>query len=443
MQRVNYRFFFSVLACFLGATVGVYFLHGWQIERNAEGHARRADEYEADGKPDEAIGELEHYFIYRPHDKKRIRQYALLLHARARSKGAPSYQVREAINALDKALRGAPDDDELCEMFAEFAVAAGESSTAYELLKPLRRQLGVKGLPMADPAEDRHAVKLDIMYAKACINIRLDDEAMDVLGTMTGYIPVIRAFDPTIQPAPGRAEAFLLLAGLLDRQFKDRDSATGVMHRLEEVADADPVAWRYLSWWWDTHGDLEAAEVAIEKSVALSPRDPESLYQEFCVAMRRRRLDRAEAIINGLLVDLADSPAFTIARADLALAKGDTDAMIGFLRDGVERFPDETRVLTKYVFSLADLKLFEELEQAVTRARELMGRNCVPALYADAVVAMDEHRWVKSLGLWLKLRPLMVGDAAYTRMVDLRLAACHDALGESARASGSSTRTRT
>ena len=440
MQRVNYRLFFGVLACFLAATVGVYFLHGWQIERNAQGHARRADEYEADGKPDQAIGELEQYFVHRSHDKKRNRQYALLLHARARLKGASSYQVRAAINALDKALRGAPDDDELREMLAEFALAAGESSMARDLLEALRRQLGVKGLPMADPAEDRHAVKLDIMYAKACINIRLDDAAMDVLGTMTGYIPVIRAFDPTIQPAPGRAEAFLLLAGLLDRQFKDRDAAKGVMQRLEEVADADPVAWRYLSWWWDTHGDLEAAAVAIEKSVALSPLDPESLYQEFCVAMRRRRLDRAETIINGLLSDLADSPAFTIARADLALAKGDTDAMIGFLRDGVERFPDETRVLTKYVFSLADLKLFDELEQAVTRARELMGRNCVPALYADAVVAMDEHRWVKSLGLWLKLRPLMVGDAAYTRMVDLRLASCHDALGESDRTVGAGLR---
>ena len=134
MQRVNYRFFFGVLACFLGATAGVYFLHAWQIERNAEGHARRADVCEADGKPDEAIGELEQYFIYRSHDKKRNRQYALLLHARARLKGASSSQVREAINALDKALRGAPDDDELREILAELALDARESSMAVDLL---------------------------------------------------------------------------------------------------------------------------------------------------------------------------------------------------------------------------------------------------------------------------------------------------------------------
>jgi tetratricopeptide (TPR) repeat protein len=170
---------------------------------DAERHARRADEYQADGKPDDAIVELDCYFAYRPHDKKRRKQYALLLHDRARLKGAPSYQVREAMHALDKALRGTPDDDELREIFAEFALAAGESSTARTLLKILRQQLGVKGLPMADPADDSHAVKLDMMYAKACINIRLDDEAMDVLGTMTGYIPVIRAFDPTIQPPRG------------------------------------------------------------------------------------------------------------------------------------------------------------------------------------------------------------------------------------------------
>ena len=440
MRRVNHRFFFGVLACFVAATVGVYFLHERQIERNAEGHARRADEYEADGKPNEAIEELERYFIFRPQDKTRRKQYALLLHTRARMKGASSFSVRAAITAMENALRGLPDDDELREMLAELALDAGESSTARGHLEILRRQLGVNGLPMADPADDRHAVKLDMMYAKACINIRLDEEAAAVLGTMIGYVPVIRAFDPTIQPGPERAEAFLLLAGLLERGFKDRNAAEGVMRRLEESAADDPVAWRYLSWWWDTHGDMEAAEVAIEKSVALSPRDPESLYQEFCVAMRRRRLDRAETIINSLLGDVQDSPAFTIARADLALAKGDTDAMIGFLSDGVERFPDETRVLTKYVFSLADLKRFDELDQAVTRARELMGRNCVPALYAEAVVAMDEHRWIKSLGLWLKLRPLMVGDAAYTRMVDLRLASCHDALGESDRTVGAGFR---
>ena len=78
MRRVNHRFFFGVLACFVAATVGVYFLHERQIERNAEGHARRADECEADGKPDEAIKELEQYFINRSHDKKRNRQLSLI-----------------------------------------------------------------------------------------------------------------------------------------------------------------------------------------------------------------------------------------------------------------------------------------------------------------------------------------------------------------------------
>lgn len=440
MRRVNLRFFLGVSVFLVAAVVGVYFLHDWQIERNADGHARRAGEYEAEGKPDEAIGELRLYLQCRPHDKARRTQIARLLHDKARRKGASSGDVRAAIDAMEIAVRGTPDDDQMREMLAELALAAGEPSIAHSHLLSLRSNFGVKGLPMADPAEDRHAVKLDLMYAKACINMRLDEDAMEVLGTMIGYVPVIRAFDPTIRPGPERAEAFVLLAGLLDRQFKDQEAAEGVMRRLEETAADDPIAWRYLSWWWDTHGDLEAAAVAIEKSVELSPRDPESLYQEFCVAMRRHRLDRAETIINSLLADMADSPAFTIARADLALAKGDTDAMIEVLRDGVERFPDETRVLTKYVFSLADLKRFEELATAVNRARELMGRNCVPALYADAVVAMDEHRWIKSLGLWLKLRPMMVGDAAYTRMVDLRLAACHDALGESDRTVGAGFR---
>jgi len=440
MRRVNLPLFFGVCACFATMVVGVYFLHGWQIRRNAEVHARSADKHQADGHPDEAIAELERYLIYRPKDKDRKRQYALLLHERAREKGAPAVIVRKAIKALENAFRDAPDDAELCEMLADLALAGGVPSTARELFAILRQRYGVQGLPMADPAEDRHAVKLDISHAKACINMRLDEEAMEVLGRMIGFVPVVRSFDPSIEPGPGRAEAFLLLAGLLDRQFKDRDAADLVMRRLDAVAADDPIAWRYLSWWWETHGDLDSAAVAIEKSVALSPRDPESLYQEFCVAMRQRRLDRAETIINSLLADLADSPAFTIARADLALAKGDTDAMIDVLRDGVERFPDETRVLTKFVFSLADLKRFEELGQAVSRAREMMGRNCVPALYADAVVAMDEHRWIKSLGLWLKLRPMMVGDAAYTRMVDLRLAACHDALGESDRTVGAGFR---
>lgn len=431
MKRVNVRFFVGVVASLLILAVCLYFLHDWQVERNADSHARRAEQHLAEGKRLEAAQQLALYLEYRKADLKRRIQYAFLLVDLAQSEGTSAGLVRAAIYETEKALRAAPGENELRQQLVELLVLAGESQTALQHLEILRQRPGFDGAPADDPKEDERNVKLDTLYAKACINVRLDEDAVDVLGKIVGYVPQVRAFDPSIKLPTGRANAFLMLAGLLERQFKDPDAAERVVSRMTEVSPDDPVAWRNLSWWRDTHGDVDAARVAIERSIELAPKDNESLFQEFCVAIRQRRIDRAEEIINGLLADVAGSPAFTIARADLALVKGDTEEMVRVLRDGVERFPEETRLLTKYVFSLADLKKFDELKEAVNRASELMGRSSVPVMYAEAVEAMEQHRWIKSLGLWLKLRPLLVGDASYTRMVDLRLASCHDALGES------------
>lgn len=431
MKRVNVRFFVGAVASFLLLAVGLYFLHDWQVVRNADGHARRADQHLAKGERLEAAQQLALYLEYRKGDVKRRIQCAFLLIDLAQSEGTSSDLVRAAISETEKALRAAPGEDALREKLVELLVRAGEPQVALEHLDILRQRPGFDGAPSEDPQTDERNVKLDTMYARSCIEVRLDEEAIEVLGKIVAYVPQVRAFDTSIKLPTGRAGAFLMLAGLLERQFKDPDAAEGVISRMTEVSPDDPVAWRNLSWWRDTHGDVEAARVAIEKSIELAPKDNESLFQEFCVAIRQRRIDRAEAIINGLLGDVASSPAFTIARADLALAKGDTEEMVRVLRDGVERFPEETRLLTKYVFSLADLKKFDELKEAVNRASELVGRNSVPVMYAEAVEAMEQHRWIKSLGLWLKLRPLLVSDASYTRMVDLRLASCHDALGES------------
>ncbi len=440
MRRVNLPFFLGVLACLLALGLGVAGLHVWQTGRNAEVHARKALQSLSEGEPEEAANQFSRYLHFRPRDKERRVQYARLLNELAHKPGRPADFVRFAIRETEKALRDAPDEDELRVLHVELLMLAGESKAAQGHLDELRQRPGPDDVPIDDPIEDEKGVKISTMYAKACINLREDEKALDVLGKVVGYLPEIHAFDTTIKLQPGRTEAFLLLAGLLDRQFEDPQTAEVVVGRMTEVAPDDPIAWRYLSWWRDTHGDLDAAAEAIEKSVELSPRDHESLYQEFCVAIRQRRLDRAEAIINGTLGNISDSPAYAIARADLALAKGDTEGMLRYLKEGVEQFPEENRVLTKYVFSLADMKQFDELEKAVTQARELMGGNCVPALYADAVVAMDGHKWIKALGLWLKLRPLLVGDVAYTRMIDLRLAACHDALGESDRTLGAGFR---
>ena len=440
MRRVNLPFFLGVLASLLAIVLGVAGLHHWQTGRNADVFVKNADKLLAEGKPLEAAAQFAKYLELRPRDHQRRVQFARILNDLARKPGEKSDFVRWAIVETEKALRGVPNEKELRLNHAELLMLAGEPKAAQGHLNELRQRPGLDDLPLDDPTEDLKGVKISTMYAKACINLREDDEALVVLGRMVGYVPEIDAFDTAIKIPPGRAEAFVLLAGLLERHFEEPDAADVVIRKMTEVAPEDPIAWRYLSWWRDTHGDLDAAAEAIEKSVELSPRDHESLYQEFCVAIRQRRLERAETIINGILGDISDSPAYAIARADLALAKGDTDAMIRFLREGVERFPDETRVLTKFVFSLADLKRFDELEEVVTHAREVMGASCVPALYADAVVAMDGHRWIKALGLWLRLRPLMAGDVAYTRMIDLRLAACHDALGESDRTLGAGFR---
>jgi hypothetical protein len=90
---------FLVLTCLLG--VGTHFLHGYQVNRNAEALLEQANRAEADNDADKFADYLGRYVGLRPDDLDAASRFAVMLEQRAKS---PLQRYR-AFLALEDVLR--------------------------------------------------------------------------------------------------------------------------------------------------------------------------------------------------------------------------------------------------------------------------------------------------------------------------------------------------
>ena len=106
---------------------------------------------------------------------------------------------------------------------------------------------------------------------------------------------------------------------------------------------------------------LARAHVALDRARALAPGVPRVLSAEVVLALKERRLDRAEEALAALEEQLPGDPQIALHRSRIAEERGDLAAAVGFLRQAVERSPTWRTLLR-----LADL---EQRSGAIDAAR--------------------------------------------------------------------------
>lgn len=113
MKKLNYRLALALVATVVGGVIGLFFLHRFQVSRNAESIAKLARTKLASGDSAEAIRLFGRYIALRPEDKAAYAEFAGLVLDRAELPEASRKDVARAYNVLETAVRGNPDDDAL------------------------------------------------------------------------------------------------------------------------------------------------------------------------------------------------------------------------------------------------------------------------------------------------------------------------------------------
>ncbi|MFM8494175.1 MAG: tetratricopeptide repeat protein, partial [Planctomycetia bacterium] len=443
MKKVNLRFVLILVAVLFGSVVGVFFLHRFQVSRNAGSLAKLARAKLAEGKNVEALNLLSRYVAYRPDDKEAYSEFAGLVLDRAEAPGATRNDVARAYNALETAVRRNPDDDALRQRLATFQMRIGRFGDAREHLQVLRSKAAGQeptpltgDPPVGDGSGDDDAPKpldrpqLDLLLARSWAGTGDFEEAASLASDLVGFDLQTKEFDPERKPAADSTDAFVLLAAILQEKFEDAGTADKVLAELVKSNARDPKAWLSLARWHRQRGNLAAAKQDVAQANQLDPDNIETVLAGFEIALAEKDFNAAQKLVDRGTALAAGDERIVRAAAVLALQRQQPDEAVKVLDDGLKAMPRNTSLLLMLADALLQTNQIPRVEQTIGMLKEVLGATSPAVGLLEARVLISEQRWLQARQKLDRVRPLVAGSTELTRQVDLYLGQCHEQLGE-------------
>ena len=434
MKRVNFKFLLILMAGLSAAVIGLYVLRQFQVSRHAGSKLELARKRLDEGKVADAMSLYSQYVSLRPNDEKAFAEYSKLLLGRATSPDATRNDVARAFNALEAAVRGNPEDDELRLQLAEFQLRVGRATDAREHLAVLVERL--EAPPQADaagqPPTDREARgrRVGFLRATSYLGSGEFEEAARIAAQLVGYDLEQRTFLETDRPAAVETDAFVLLAAILNERYDSPADARRVLEELVTQRGDDPRAWLAMSSWYREQGDKERAEAAVAKAIELAPDEPDCVFAEFELALAGRDLDRARDIAERAVKLFPDEERAYRGLAAVLMERGELAAAEPVLLEGVERLPGRASLQLMLTDALLQQNKLIEAGQAIARISEVYGASSGPVGLLEARLLVAESRWTEAKAKLEQVRPLVLGNGELVRQVDLYLGQCHAQLNE-------------
>jgi len=442
MKKVNLRLVLVLVTAVVGGAIGVYFLHRFQVARNADSIAKLARAKLTEGNSADALSLFRRYVSLRPEDKAAYAEFAGLVLDRAESPDATRNDVARAYSVLETAVRRNPDDDALRQRLAGFQMRIGRFSDAREHLQILRAKLpdGVAtavpaGADEGDVRENTSAkpldrTQLDLLLAQSCAGTGDFETAATLAGDLIGFDTRSREFDPERKAAANSTDAFILLAAILQEKLDDPGTADRVLAELVKSNADDAQAWLARARWHRQRGNLAAAKQDLAEATRLAPENIDVVLTSFEVAVAEKDFAAAETMIVTGMKLAAEDERVIRAAALLALQRQQPAAAVEVLDKGLSALPGRPSLLLMLADALLQTNDIERCAQAIDKLAKVLGPTSPAVGLLEARVLIAQQRWLQAKEQLDRVRPLVAGSTDLTRQVDLYLGQCHEQLGE-------------
>jgi Tfp pilus assembly protein PilF len=428
VQRINFKLLLILIVGMGMAGGGLIALRRLQISRNAGGKLALAKERLAEGKAAEALDLLGQYVALRPDDTEALAEYSKLLLARATASDASKNDVSRAFNALESAVRRAPENDDLRRQLAEFQLRVGRVNDALEHLRVLEDRL--KTTPGGDAADADMAARVQLLKASASLGNSDYKEAAAIMANLIGFDLDTRRFTEAADTAKAPGDAYIMLAAILQERMASSDDARAVLEQLVTNHADDFKAWVALATWHRGRGQLDEAAEAVGKARGLAPDNPDCTFAEYELAIARRDWTAARTTAERAVEQFPLDERSYRALATVALQTGNLPRAEEVLLAGVEKNPTRASLLLMLADVLIQQEKLTEAAQTVMRTRELFGETSPAVGLLEARLLLAERRWVEAKAKLEQVRPMAMGNTELVRQVDIYLGKCHAQLGE-------------
>jgi len=421
----------AVLAIVTATSAVVFFVHGFQVRRNAGALVRLARSKQQEGNSEEAMGLFARYLAYKPADAEAQADFARLIIEFAEKPTATKDDRGYAYRVLETAVRKNPDDIALRKRLAEWMLRFGRFGDANQELAVLRGRIAA-ALPENSAAAAVDGDAIEVMRVRALAGAGEYEEAAAVAAAIIGFDIRSKAFIAEAEPKTDEhaREASVLLANLLTTRLNSPDSAAVVLEQLTTANPEDVTAWLTLAGWRQSRGDLAKATAAFRTAAMIEPDNPNVLFADLELSISERRLDVAEQIATKARTLFPDDERAYRGVASVALQRQDFDTAVTVLREGLAEQPGQPSLLRMLADVLLQANRLEEAEETIETFVTFQGDKRPALGLLQARLLMARKRWLSAQQKLEAVRPLVAESDDLTRQVDLLLGQCHEMLGQ-------------
>ncbi len=410
---VNYRFL-GICCATAGILLGsAYYVHGWQVRRNAGQLLQLGQEAREAGELAKARDFYARYISLVPTNRSVMADYGVLIdETRKGSRGAG-----HVFNIFEDVLRLDPSREDIRRRQVKLAFDMGRYTDAFDHLKVLRQ---------AHPSEG----ELDVKAA----------QCQEQLGE---YKAAAETYRMAIEHSPELVDAYRQLALLLYQRLDERDAASKLLDELVSKNETDARSWIARSEFRREVGSYTGAADDMRQAIELAPQDLKVLssagdlgYARAMAARGEGRQAEVERVVTETLTTLNVGLEHHPRELELLLRQvllqshfGDASAAFESLTEIAAEHPKDPRVQ----MMLADVSIergdFAKAKASIEKLPRTPQADAL-RLFLRGRIEIAEKEIEKALATLSEARRFMADSPTLLERADLAIALCYQSLGQ-------------
>lgn len=439
MKRLNVKLAIWLVGIVVFSVVGVHFLHGYQIDRNADFMKRQAERATKEGDTKEAIKQYVQFLKYRPDDSESYVALADLVVENAKSPEAKRPDIIKAYNILEEAIRRHPDLQSVRKHLADFTmVRLRRFNEALEHLEYLKRQSEEKNEPFD--------VNLKVKMAGCHFATGEEEKAIKELYALVGYDEATEQFSETQPEAAKEITAYELLSQMLRRKTDGANRANDLMAQMvkwnPDSAKAHLLRASFLLGLAETEAQssrkkleeityFRDAKPELELALQLAPDDADATISMGVYSLWENNIDKAQELLDrALTLDPTREDAY-LRLAQVSLARNDLKKAIEQLTEGAKKATNANMIMERLVDLHFQTNNLEAVKAVCKDMRDRGTFNPDLIRYEEARIKFAELNYLEAARELEAVRPTLErSNIGYIVQLDLLLARCYELLNQ-------------
>lgn len=439
MKRLNIKLTLWLIGIVVISVAGVHFLHGYQLDRNADFLRIQAENARESGNAREAMKQYNQYLKHRD-DPDGYKALAEIVVEIANSQDANRQDRIRAYNILEEAIRRHPDLDEVRRSLIDYTIQARRYGDALEHIQYLNDK-GKK-----DP-------ELDLKIALCHVQTGEEEKALKQLCELLGYDVQTGEFAAQAPPGAKELAAFELLSQVLRRKNDGPAQANKVMAQMvawnPDSAKAHLSRAGFLinsSEFNVKSQEFQDARPELDRAIELEPENVDVLVTSAIYAMTlggfaqsqqdaaaaESEFSKAQDYLDKALKLDPQRQDIYLRLAQLSLSRGDLKKAVEQLTLGLAKASDINTIVERLIDIRFQMKDLDAVRALVKQMRERNTFASEMIRFQEARIKFAENNFQEASHEFESVRPILArfGKSGYALQLDLMLGRCYEVLNQ-------------